>query len=66
MGDYYEDNDIILQPVVAYNHTMQARVWTDGNVAFLHNIESFFSQACVLGIFWKRNLPDCPIRLDFA
>jgi len=26
MVDYYKDNNIILQPVVAYNHTMQARV----------------------------------------
>jgi len=26
MVDYCKDNNIILQPVVAYNHTMQARV----------------------------------------
>jgi len=26
MVDYCKDNDTILQPVVAYNHTMQARV----------------------------------------
>jgi len=66
MGDYCEK--ITLQPVVAYNHTMQARVWLDGNVAFLQleNIESIFSQACALGVFWKCNLPDCPIRFDFA
>jgi len=57
--NFYQENNIILQPVVAYNHTMQARV--EGAIGCSKDLRWAEFELATFTVLWERIGPLCQI-----
>ena len=61
MVEYCRDNSIILQPVVAYNHTIQCRVEGAIGCSKQHNLVALVTSGKFMR-FWRDATPDFTIK----